>query len=305
MALSGIKIVSDNVFIGWVRATGFLNAISTKYAPGVALGVGAVQVPVITPGAAKTWDASKGYEFDDANTSLKTVTFSSPEYVPTSWPSLQHSQELFLTPKLQAKFEQDGYTLGNKVFKSVEAKWKAVSGLQTAASVTKSAFDSDDVADMLQKIIETEGNPSAWSIVLDDSLYIKLVKEVGVFNKAGESGEKILFGGELKRLFGINIFPAAIANTADNKIGYLVHVGSTAFGSQVVTPSLASEANKVRTSSILPSRDGINLEHLQWYDQDKEVGREVLRVWCGAEVVNPSGIFAITDSAWTAPTTQG
>lgn len=289
MPITSIPIIAREVYKGFSPAVNFLNAISTKYEKGEALGTGKVLVPVVKRGATKTYSQEKGYEFDNADVSSVVVEFSAPIYVPTSWPSLEHSETGFLTESLRTKLQMDGDALGNAVFADIEAKWNAVEN-NTVATLTESAIDTEDIADLRQKAIEKSGSVLGWSIILSTPAYTQLLKDSKIVSEAG--GDFARLNGEINRLFGINIYgaPVSIANA-----GYLVHTSSTAFGSQIVSPAIPEAATKAEIRRILTdvNGNGINLLNKIWHDSNHNTAREVLECWCGSKVIDSDSVLKI------------
>lgn len=292
--LTQIPILAKEVYKGFTPAVDFLNAISTKYEKGIALGTGKVGVVVVKSGGGKVFDRTKGYEFDDNNSTTEIVEFSNPIYIPTAWSSLEHSETGFMTNSMRTKVQLDGATLGNMVFANVEAEWKKIDN--TVSTIAESVIDIDDIADLRQKAQEIGNNGSTigWSIVLSNGAYTQLLKENKIVSEAGTDDARV--HGEIRNLFGIDIYGASVSSGIT---GYLVHASSTAFGSQIVSPAIPEAASKSEIQRILTDTNGngINLLNKIWHDSNMNIAREVLECWCGCKVLdNGAGIWKIASA---------
>lgn len=263
-----------------------LRAFATNFSEASSQRGNAIKVPFIESADAATSFAGT-YTMQDADATGKTITLSNHDFV--SW-SLTDT-EIANNPQVELErfARQKGFQLAKLVLQTI---WSQVTAANYGSAIftgAASTFDSDDLADIREDLVQAGFPDMDRNLVLKETYYTYLLKDADVKDASASSISAPVLEGSVRRLMGINIFESTlIPANGENLVGFACHPDGMLVGMRYLAPQPGHNYNQA--VPLTDPESGITIGFREWYDPDTGTMKRVLECLYGYAVGNASAV---------------
>lgn len=223
--------------------------------------------------------------YSDQDTTYGATQISLTNHKFVTW----HVTDTQVSQSSAVELERFGYQKGGDLAKAVYediltevtvANYGIAAGFTGAAST----FDSDDVADLRQDMIDYGVDISQCALVIGNAYFTNLLKDTSLSNALNFGGDEVIRGGKVPSLFGIPYIyeTASIPTNSENLIGFICHPSAMAVAMRYLEPVNTQEY--ISAKRMYDESTGMVLGYREFYTPSTGVQTAVLEAVYGFEV---------------------